>query len=170
MKSFQIMRKITIDGAHRVPDHASKCFHLHGHTWTVEAYCKGELYDEGPQNGMVMDFSFIKLLLMENVDKPCDHGTILHYKDPWVKKILTCDKLPVLNDNTSEYWSSLDHPGSTFLDTKLYLISTPPTSECLAQHWYNRLKKAIIHSQGRDLLHSIKVWETPNCYAVYPCE
>ena len=41
--TFEITREIGLDAAHRVPDHASKCFHIHGHRYTVFATVEGHL-------------------------------------------------------------------------------------------------------------------------------
>ena len=54
-----ISREISIDAGHRVTEHTSKCRNLHGHRYTIQAWCSGPLFSEGEQGGMVLDFGFI---------------------------------------------------------------------------------------------------------------
>jgi 6-pyruvoyltetrahydropterin/6-carboxytetrahydropterin synthase len=51
---------------------------------------------------------------------------------------------------------------------KLYVIPEIPTAEVLAKHWFYRLKDRVAdRSDGHARLTAVKVWETPNCWAVY---
>ena len=52
------------------------------------------------------------------------------------------------------------------IEQKLYVIGFPPTAECLARHWFERLGPAIARrSGGHAELTGVRVWETPNCWA-----
>ncbi len=136
-----IMRKIEIDAGHRIPDHASKCKNLHGHRYVIEATCRGPLFDAGEQRGMVIDFGFLKALMVEHIDGPCDHGTILYQGDELVAA-----------------WQSWFG--------KVYIIDTIPTAENLARHWFELLAPEVVaRTDGAATLVNIRVWETPNCYA-----
>jgi 6-pyruvoyltetrahydropterin/6-carboxytetrahydropterin synthase len=56
--------------AHRLPYHAGKCKELHGHNYKLEVTFMGEPQpDEGPESGMVVDFSKIKKEMMINISK-----------------------------------------------------------------------------------------------------
>lgn len=143
---FRTMRFIEIDAAHRIQDHGSKCRHLHGHRYKIEAHVAGALSEKGQDRGMVLDFSVIKRALIEIVDAYCDHGTILEKSDPLV---------PALSGN------------------KIYLIERPPTAEVLAAHWWARLdtylqNEFLLKGGPSFKLEKIRVWETPNCYAEFP--
>lgn len=62
--------------AHRLPYHEGKCKELHGHNYVLEVTFIGEpKTGEGPEAGMVMDFSKIKKEIMINVEK-WDHHYI----------------------------------------------------------------------------------------------
>lgn len=165
MPKFQIMRKISIDAAHRVPLHGSKCRAIHGHTYVVEAYCTGALIEEGPQTGMVLDFGFLKEGLMKFVDEPCDHGMILQVGDPLLDKldpIAALDSRQALSDGCRFWLGSSD-------GLKLYVIPKVPTAENLAAHWYQQLFDFVFErSHGRAMLTKIRVHETRNCFADYP--
>ncbi len=159
---FTITRRIEIDAGHRVPDHGSKCKHLHGHRYVIEACVEGPLYLEGEQKGMVLDFGFLKSLMMEHIHDPCDHGLIMYNRDPVIHKIAA----PRLLDPF--YVGSVDeHPDHPWL--KLYLIDNSPTAEVLAAHWYKRLSAAVNEfTQGQAKLIYLDVHETPNSIARYP--
>lgn len=140
--SFVITRKIEIDAGHRVPDHRSKCKNIHGHRYVIEAVCEGGLFESGEQRGMVLDFGFLKQLMVEHIDEPCDHGLILAKDDP----------LRAMR-----------------LEGKFYWIDGPPTAENLARHWFERLRNPVkAQSQENARLVKMRVWETPNCFAEYP--
>jgi 6-pyruvoyltetrahydropterin/6-carboxytetrahydropterin synthase len=78
----EISKFVELDAAHRVPYHQSKCKNLHGHRYKVEMTVTGQIRDDHtPEHGMVLDFSFMKELLMEFVHEPCDHAMILWVED-----------------------------------------------------------------------------------------
>lgn len=144
MERFQITRRIEIDAAHRVPDHQSKCFNIHGHRYVIEATCEGRLAHAGAEKDMVLDFGFLKEEMVRHIHDPCDHAMIASTADPLLLQIQpACGKL--------------------------YLIVGSPTAEVLARHWYDLLAPTIQRiTHGRAKLACIRVYETPNCYADYP--
>ena len=58
MMQLYIQRKFA--AAHYLPDHPGKCKNLHGHTWKVEVWMKGEV---DPKTGMVFDFGKVKRVI-----------------------------------------------------------------------------------------------------------
>ena len=172
---FTITRQIGIDAGHRIASHASKCRHLHGHRYVVEACCRshdGHLQDGGEQSGMVLDFGFLKEEMMAHIDVPCDHGLIVDLadadllslfappdRDVWMWRERLVDEV-----RTNGYAATAD----TRLNQKLYVVPFPPTAECLARHWFERLAPAVRQrSNGGADLERVTVWETPNCRADY---
>lgn len=164
---FSITRTIEIDAAHRVPDHKSKCFNLHGHRYVIDATVQGPTIKFGEQRGMVMDFGFLKDCMMSAIHANCDHGTILCGSDPMLATIFgTKTRNFCFGEATT--WEDL--PG-----WKLYIIHEVPTAENLAMIWFKDLKDEIEHYfitcfPGVDppTLLDVSVWETPNCVARYP--
>ena len=69
----RIRRWIETDTGHRVPNHKSKCCHLHGHRYRWEAEIEGDVVDvEGVSDeGMLMDFSDVAAILKEHVESNC---------------------------------------------------------------------------------------------------
>lgn len=169
--TYTISREIGIDAGHRVPTHGSKCRHLHGHRYHIQAVCKaGLLQESGEQKDMVLDFGFLKEEMMKAIDEPCDHGLILYECDALVPLLIpdAGNRIKaaefVLRDghcNVPQEWTD-EGAG------KIYLIPEIPTAEVLAKHWYYRLKERVFKRSSRHArLSAVKVWETPNCWAVY---
>ncbi len=153
-----IRRRIEIDAAHRVPDHGSKCFNLHGHRYVIEAECVGPVISEGEQTGMVMDFGFLKACMIEVIHDPCDHGLIL-----W--------------EGDGDMLGMFEKPFDDGVHVGIKLLKLPyvPTAENLAMYWHERLNLAIYRffrdreeSALAPELKAVHVWETPNCVATYP--
>lgn len=67
---FEVVKRLEISAAHYLKlDYPSKCSELHGHNWEVTVYLRS---NELNANGMIMDFSEIKRLVVE----PLDHKVI----------------------------------------------------------------------------------------------
>lgn len=140
---YEISKEIQFDAGHRVPLHASKCKNPHGHRYRVVAHVAGDIITEGPETGMVRDFSIVKELLTERVHDVYDHGFILHKED---------------NVGLSMFNNASQH-GEDF---KLIVVPFVPTAECLAKSIYEDLK-----DNGLPGLLRIDVWETPTSCASY---
>lgn len=163
---FTISREIGIDAGHRVMTHGSKCKNLHGHRYKIQATCSAKiLIDAGEQTSMVIDFGFLKGLMMDYIDEPCDHGMIMFAGDPMLKKFFhDIRDLEQAQSEVSEYGQA--QCNSIF--GKLYIVGFIPTAEQLAKHWYYRLAlkvEEVTHDVAK--LESITVHETPNCQATY---
>lgn len=163
-EQFNIRRRIEIDMAHRIPDHASKCFNLHGHRYVIEATCRGELFTDGEQTGMICDFGFLKQCMMETIYDPCDHGMILYREDPMVGYFQCTLVAPHEVDDTHTNLVS---------GIKLLKLDCVPTAENLAKYWHEQLEVSIHQFfRNRDetppTLRRLRVYETPNCMAEYP--
>jgi 6-pyruvoyltetrahydropterin/6-carboxytetrahydropterin synthase len=179
--AFSITRSIGVDYGHRVMTHGSKCKSIHGHRGTIEATCTSSgLHQSGEQSQMVLDFGFLKDAMINVVDRSIDHGFIASINDDELLRHLIPEEL-----NSSEarlsikssldekgYWLSIENHSSrirTLLDTKLYVIPFIPTSERLAEHFFNRLREPVQEqSNGVAELSNLRFWETPNCYSDYP--
>lgn len=152
---------IEVDTAHRVMTHGSKCRKLHGHRYKIEMTVEAiELVAKGEQSGMVIDFGFMKELMMDKIHYFMDHGTILSKNDPLVTILLggieptgVPNGTPVLFDREL---------------VKLYIVDFIPTAENIAEHFYYVLLPGVCSlSNGKARLHSVTVYETGSCYATY---
>jgi 6-pyruvoyltetrahydropterin/6-carboxytetrahydropterin synthase len=176
MKEHLITRQIGIDAGHRVTYHGSKCRNLHGHRYEIHATCAGPLFEAGEQQGMVLDFGFLKEEMMSEIDAPCDHGMILWVDDPLLPDFMIfetksnrADAIYTMDDLRAiipVYYGAWPIRGKI---GKMYIVPFVPTAENLARHWFERLAKRVkARSDGMARLVNIKVWETPNCSAEYP--
>lgn len=167
-----ITREIGIDMGHRVTHHGSKCRNLHGHRYTIQATCSGPLFVEGEQQGMVLDFGFLKEEMMNEIDDPCDHGMCLWIEDPFVDILAgdaTFHRRMIEQKGYSQITKVVGLPGGATTGGKFYIVPFVPTAENLARHWFQRLAPQVVkRSEGYATLSSLKVWETPNCSAQYP--
>lgn len=175
MSRHLITREIGIDAGHRVTHHGSKCRNLHGHRYTIQATCEGPLFTEGEQQGMVLDFGFLKEEMMNEIDSCCDHALILWAYDPLLNILYPGDSQGLRG---AVEWALKDgwcfvHPSAADRDDhgygNLYIVPFVPTAENLARHWFERLTPKVLSRTNRQAtLLKVKVWETPNCAAEYP--
>ena len=74
MGSFSLKKRFTFEAAHFLPHHGGKCRRLHGHSWVGWVEVAGaELHTNGPQTGMVMDYSCISDAIKPMVEEYLDH-------------------------------------------------------------------------------------------------
>ena len=139
MEKYIISKEIQFDAGHRVPLHASKCKNPHGHRYRVVAHIEGDLITEGPESGMVRDFSIVKDLLTTHVHDKYDHGFIVAEND---------FTLRVAFEQTGSDW-------------KIIVVPFYPTAECLARQIYEDLRGELPN------LIKVDVWETPTSCATY---
>jgi 6-pyruvoyltetrahydropterin/6-carboxytetrahydropterin synthase len=57
------------DSAHYLPDYCGKCENLHGHTYRLEVVIE----DGVKEDGMVLDFTILKGIVVEEVIDKLDH-------------------------------------------------------------------------------------------------
>ena len=170
---FSVTRQIGIDAGHRIMTHGSKCRHLHGHRYTIEATAEArDLQASGEQTDMVIDFSFLRDEMLTEIDGPCDHGFIACCDDRALLAMFVPDGVdPELWISALRHETrSRGHVATTNcrLGTKLYTLPGQPTAECLARHWFERLAPRVAGRSDRlAVLTAVVVWETPNCRAEY---
>lgn len=78
-----------ISMGHRVYKHKSKCAHLHGHNYRI--WFAAELIDGSESKDMVIDFSLIKEILCEWLEKYWDHRFLVFNDDPWLEPLQQLD-------------------------------------------------------------------------------
>ena len=76
---FEVTKEIHFCYGHRLLNYAGKCRYFHGHNGKVEIQLSAESLDA---KGMVRDFSEIKAILGEWINKTLDHRMLLNAKDP----------------------------------------------------------------------------------------
>lgn len=133
-------RRVEFDAGHRVTRHGSKCRNLHGHRYVVELKAAASALDD---SGFVIDFGVLKGIVGAWIDENLDHGFVCHPDDPL---------LPVVR---AQGW-------------KVYVMPDgEPTAENIAAHLFAVGSELLAKSSGVVLV-SVRVYETPNCWADYP--
>ena len=140
-----ITKRLEFDAGHRIPNHQSKCRHLHGHRYALEVTLSGKVIDQegGSDEGMVMDFSEVKAIANRCVVEPWDHAFLVYAGDSEVRGFLA--SLP---------------------NHKTVVLNRVPTAENLALEAFALLDKAYQDSYGTGLrLERVRLYETPNSWA-----
>ena len=130
-------RIFNFDAAHRVKDHESKCKHLHGHRFHVEATFVAK---RGLDSiGRVIDFGELKEILGRWIDDNFDHNTILFDQDHKLGKSI-----------------------EDFTGQKVYYLPYNPTAENIAYYLLNEVCNKLFAGDVKCI--KIKIYETPHCF------
>lgn len=141
-----IRRWIETDTGHRVPNHKSKCKHIHGHRYRWEVEIEGDVVTERgvSEEGMLIDFSDISQILTKYIHDVVDHAFIVYEGDKEVKSALS-----LLGDGH-----------------RTVVVSFIPTAENLAKWAFEQIEDKITSSYGNRLrLVAMHVRETPKSWA-----
>ena len=133
-------RIIEFDAAHRVKNHESKCRHLHGHRYSVQASFVVENQDGLDKLGRVIDFGVIKEKLGAWIDDNWDHNTILFNQDKQLGELI--------ESQTGQ---------------SVFYLPYNPTAENMAAYLFYEICPEIFKDEEVDCVH-IKLYETPNCF------
>jgi len=147
---MKITKIIEWDMGHRIPNHKSKCRNLHGHRYKLEICLEGNLVDKkgASSESMVLDFGDVKKIATTEIYDLCDHSFMVWQGD---KKILDFFK----KNKSFNY----------------VIVPFIPTAEEIAKWIYKKLENKYQDEYKTELLlHSIKLWETPNSSAIYTHE
>ena len=142
----RIRRWVETDTGHRVPNHKSKCRHMHGHRYRWEAELEGDVVTLGgvSEEGMLMDFSDVSAILNEYIHDVVDHAFIVYERD-------------------KEALVALSHMGD---EHRTLIVPFIPTAENLAKWAFEKVEPHISSTYGNSLkLHAFHVRETPKSSA-----
>lgn len=141
-----ITKEIEIDMGHRVPNHKSKCKNMHGHRYRIEVGVDDKVITlpGSSDEGMVIDFGDLKLIMIEEIDAIYDHSFTVYEQDEFI-----------------EFFKDLLYNRGQ----KINIVNFVPTAENLAKHWYELLKKNLEDVSIK--IHHVKVYETPTSSATY---
>ncbi|MEZ7988346.1 MAG: 6-carboxytetrahydropterin synthase [Candidatus Poseidoniaceae archaeon] len=142
----RIRRFVETDTGHRVPNHKSKCRHMHGHRYRFEAEIEGDTVQETgvSEEGMLMDFSDVSAILMEHVHDIVDHAFVVYEGDSEARK--ACEAM------------GEGH--------RTVVVPFIPTAENLAKWAFEQVQPHISTAYGNRLkLVAMHVRETPKSTA-----
>ena len=141
-----IKRFVETDTGHRVPNHKSKCKHMHGHRYRWEAVIEGDIIQTSgvSDEGMLMDFTDVSAILNEYIHDVVDHAFIVYEGD-------------------KEALVALSHMGE---EHRTLIVPFIPTAENLAKWAFEQVEPHISSSYGNKLkLYAFHVRETPKSWA-----
>lgn len=142
---MRITRRLEFDAGHRIPNHQSRCRHLHGHRYALEVTLSGEVIATrgDAREGMVMDFSEVRAIAQRELVDRWDHAFLA-----WREDHLVLDFLATLPEH------------------RTVVFDAPPTAEHLARAAFEVLDRAYLDEYGNHLrLERVRLYETPNCWA-----
>lgn len=71
---WTLTKDFRFEASHRLPHHDGKCFRLHGHSFKGQVHLMSPtLIEEGPKQGMVIDYSDVSKVVKAMVDEHLDH-------------------------------------------------------------------------------------------------
>lgn len=142
-------KEFTWDCAHLLAGHKGLCQNLHGHTYKMEVTAvqqNGDVLQEGPSAGMVVDFKDLKNVVKEVIVDPLDHATIIDIS------------------SDDQFEAALFHLLKAH-NKKIAPLQYRPTAENMAIHFLAVLNEEI-EKRGLDfVVVKIRVYETPTSYA-----
>ena len=143
-----IRRYVETDTGHRVPNHKSKCRHLHGHRYRFEAEIEGDIVDVPgvSEEGMLIDFSDVSQILEVHIHDIIDHAFVVYEND---------ELLTTLFEQ---------------LQPEHRIVKVPfiPTAENLAKWAFEQVAPHIKTAYGNRLkLVAMHVRETPKSWACW---
>ena len=138
---IRVTREFTFEMAHVLRNYNGPCRNVHGHSYRLFVTLAGVPMKnpEHPKNGMVIDFSELKTIVMDNIVNQFDHSVV------------------VSSDYEPEKKEMME---KTFGNT--VIVGYQPTCENLVADFAFRLKD---HLPEGVRLHSLKLYETARSYA-----
>ena len=88
-----ISKAYTFEASHQLPWHNGKCARLHGHSYILVVYVRGELDD----NGIVLDFYDLSQLVNREVIEKYDHRNLNDYFKNPTAELMAQDFLQLLH-------------------------------------------------------------------------
>jgi 6-pyruvoyltetrahydropterin/6-carboxytetrahydropterin synthase len=166
---IDIDRRVEFDAGHRVPSHEGKCKNPHGHRYVLNVHIAGRLATTAgdSQEGMVLDFGFLKTLIEEKVCDVLDHGFIV-YEGDYQMLVAMGEMNPEDDGMGGTGHTRVRHNlgEENRFGWKVAVVPFVPTVENLARWVWEVLEPHIpVLTANRAHLEKIEMWETPNSRA-----
>ena len=143
---IRVTREFTFETAHVLWNYDGPCRNVHGHSYRLFFTVSGIPHKDSsnPKNGMVIDFSDLKKIVMREVVDVFDHA------------------VAVSRDFTPEKFEMIK---SAFGNT--VVVDYQPTCENMVADFAERIKRNLPEGVK---LHSLRLWETAKSYAEWYAE
>jgi len=138
---IRVSREFTFEMAHALKSYDGPCRNVHGHSYRLFVTLAGTPLDDdkNPKNGMVIDFTDLRDIVLKEIVNQFDHSVV------------------VSNDYDAE---KMEMMKKTFGNT--VVVDYEPTCENLVADFARRLKCKIPPGAR---LHSLKLYETAKSFA-----
>ncbi len=138
---IRVTREFNFEMAHVLHNYDGPCRNVHGHSYKLFVTLSGVPVGDGknPKNGMVIDFTLLKEIVLRKIIKEFDHSVV-------ISRDFDRDK--------SEMASKIF--GNTVI------VNYQPTCENLVADFADRLKSEL---PAGVKLHSLKLYETARSFA-----
>ncbi len=142
MSKIRITKQFTFETGHALYGYDGKCKNVHGHSYKLSVTVIGSPISDANnvKYGMVIDFTDLKKIVMEEVVDQFDHATVFNQNTPHIE--------------LAKELKSRDH--------HVILVDYQPTSENMVIDFADRIKKRL--SENIDLF-SLKLQETESSFA-----
>jgi 6-pyruvoyltetrahydropterin/6-carboxytetrahydropterin synthase len=141
MAIVRLTKEFSFEMAHALWNYDGPCRNIHGHSYRLFVTIVGEplLNTESNRNGMLLDFSDLKTLVMKQVIDRFDHALV------------------VSNASPDHFIKNVEQ-----MFEKFHKLSYQPTCENLIVDMANRIKSGL---PAGIILHSLKLYETATSFA-----
>ena len=132
--------------SHALFNYDGLCRNIHGHSYKLQITVSGEPANEpgSPKDGMVIDFSILKKIILEQIISKLDHSLMINENAP-------TDKLDALGQMYERH----------------QVVPFQPTSENLVVYIAEKVKPLL--SEHIELF-SVRLYETSNSFAEWYAE
>jgi len=76
---ISVTKFFSFSASHRLPHHGGQCKKLHGHNYKLEVTVSGPINDEGPSQGMIVDFQELDTIVNDRIIGHYDHSHLNDY-------------------------------------------------------------------------------------------
>ncbi len=138
---IRVTKKFTFDMAHALYGYDGPCKNIHGHTYILSVTLKGNVLQNNnhPKNGMVIDFTDFKKIIVENIIQVFDHSLVLNSNSP--------------HGGLNEIRENFE---------KINYVPYQPSCENLLIDFFDRINSKFADDIK---INNIKLEETPTSYA-----
>jgi 6-pyruvoyltetrahydropterin/6-carboxytetrahydropterin synthase len=138
---IRVTREFTFEMSHVLWNYDGPCRNVHGHSYKLFVTIAGIPASDtsNPKNGMVIDFTDLKNIVMREIVNVFDHSVVISSDFDEVKREMM---------------------KQTFGNT--VIVDYQPTCELLVNDFAGRIRK---HLPAGAILHSLKLYETAKSYA-----
>jgi 6-pyruvoyltetrahydropterin/6-carboxytetrahydropterin synthase len=139
--TIRVTREFNFEMAHVLLNYDGPCRNVHGHSYRLFVTISGVPVNDisNPKNGMVIDFSELKVIVMERIVNIFDHSVVISSR-------ISQEKRKMMEESF----------GNTVV------VDYQPTCENLVADFAERLKGALPAGTS---LHSLKLYETAKSFA-----